>query len=109
MAKFWHIIIALIASLILSCIFHWIGWDWTRWPIGILFAIYFVAILFSHQKNPFRFHGKLTIATTPIGCTVGQDRKRDLRGNTLLVGRGCRNFLTLKTLSLPSGERSGRR
>jgi hypothetical protein len=52
MAKFWHIIIALIASLILSCIFHWIGWDWTRWPIGILFAIYFVAILFSHHKNP---------------------------------------------------------
>ena len=52
MARFWYIIIALIVSLILSGIFHWIGWDWTRWPISILFGIYCVAILFSPRKNP---------------------------------------------------------
>lgn len=52
MAKFWYIIIALAISLILSGVFHWIGWDWTRWPISILCGAYCVAKLFPRHKKP---------------------------------------------------------
>ena len=52
MAKALHIIVALVISLILFGMFHWVGWDWTEWPIRILFSIYFVAILFSPRTNP---------------------------------------------------------
>jgi hypothetical protein len=52
MAKALHIVGALIVSLILSGIFHWIGWDWIGWPISIVFGIYACAILFSPRTNP---------------------------------------------------------
>ncbi len=56
MAKALHIVGALIVLLVLSAIFHLIGWEWTFMPLSLVFVIYVSMVLFlSPNTNPVPF------------------------------------------------------